>query len=295
LFEIMVKDYVEAFSAFMMDFISFIPPGLSICIALSFIEGGKYFKSFRHEFFGTMLMIGATFSAGKWIGKESLRMAWTSHGLGVIAADYLGGGPHVNPAVTMSMWCLGKVSYTEAFVRVAAQLGGGLISFPLYHAISNAMDLEPFGGPEFNIPDDTKHATEAFLSEYVATMLLMFTIYILNWEMNFGTYHYLIKQSLTAIAIRSLIEGFPTAGPAMNPMLATAWDVFGVGSTFEYPSDFQHYFVYWIAPWMAAITASMLYVIYAGGTVFGVKLPIGPFKKQSPSAQTTKTTAKKTN
>jgi glycerol uptake facilitator-like aquaporin len=163
-------------------------------------------------------MIAFTFSAGKWIGSESMRMAWTSHFLGVITADFLGGGPQVNPAVTMSMWCLGKVSYTEAYVRVAGQIGGGLVAFPLYHAISDAMKWTPFGGPEFNAPEDMEHAIEAFLSETGATFLLMFVIYILNWELNFGKNHYIIKQSLTAIAIRTLIELFPTAGPSMNPV-----------------------------------------------------------------------------
>ena len=192
-----MKVHVESLSSFLTDLIVYQPPGLLLCLAVAAIEGGKYFKAFRHEFIGTALMIGATFSAGKWIGKESLRMAWTSHALGVIAADYIGGGPHVNPAVTMSMWCLGKCSYTEGFVRVAAQLAGGLVSFPLYHAISNAYDLEPFGGPEFNMSDDEEHAVEAFLSEFCATMLLMFTIYLLNWELHFGGFHYVIKQTLT--------------------------------------------------------------------------------------------------
>lgn len=120
-----------------------------------------------------------------------------------------GGGPHVNPAVTVAMFSLGKVSYTEAYVRIAAQLGGGLISFPLYHAISNALEWTPFGGPEFNTEGNV---VEAFLSEHFATLCLMFAIYVLNWELNFGKHHYIIKQSLTAIAIRFLIEVFPTAG-----------------------------------------------------------------------------------
>ena len=50
-------------------------------------------------------------------------------------------------------------------------------------------------------------------------VLLMILIYTLNWELNFGKYHYWIKQTLTAIGIRYLIETFPTAGPAINPML----------------------------------------------------------------------------
>lgn len=45
-------------------------------------------------------------------------------------------------------------------------------------------------------------------------------------------------------------------------MLATTWAVFGVGTTYEYPDDFQHYFVYWVGPFMAAIAASIIYVIY---------------------------------
>ena len=175
-----------------------------------------------------------------------------------------------------AMFTLDKCSYSEAFVRIAAQLGGGLVAFPLFHAVSNLMEWEAFGGPEFNMSDE--HPVEPFLSEFSATFLLCLVIYLLNWELHFGTYHYIIKQSLTAVAIRTLIEVFPTAGPAMNPMLATCWDVFGVGTTYEYPSDFQHYFVYWIAPCLAAILASLTYVIYAGGTFFGMTIPIGPIK-----------------
>jgi len=108
----------------------------------------------------------------------------------------------------------------------------------------------------------------------------MFAIYILNWELNFGTYHYIIKQTLTAVAIRALIELFPTAGPAMNPMLATSWAVFGVGTKYEYPTEFEHYFVYWVAPFTAAILASIVYAIYNGDKIFGASLPIGPLRKK---------------
>jgi len=53
----------------------------------------------------------------------------------------------------------------------------------------------------------------------------------------------------------------------MNPMLATTWDVFGVGATFEFPSEFRHYFVYWVGPFIAAVLSAVLYTTYAGGTV----------------------------
>jgi len=86
----MVKTVIEQLASFGSDLVSFIPPGLFPSFATAFIEGGKYLPSFRHEFVGSLLMICFTFSAGKWIGKESLRLAWTSHGLGVIAGEYDG-------------------------------------------------------------------------------------------------------------------------------------------------------------------------------------------------------------
>ena len=282
----MVKTIVEQLATFSKDLVSFIPPGLFISISTAFIEGGNYMQAFRSEFVGTLLMIVCTFSAGKWIGKESVRMAWTSHAMGVITADYLGGGPMVNPAVTVSMWSLGKCSYTEAYVRIAAQLGGGLVAFPVFHAVSVAMEWEPFGGPEFNTGSDQFATAEAFLSEFFATVLLLFVIYAVNWEFNFGSYHYIIKQTLTAVAIRALIEYFPTAGPAMNPMLATCWYVFGVGKKYEYPTEFEHYFVYWVAPFAAAIVASVVYAIYNGDKIFGFTLPFGPLKGKTAEPET---------
>ena len=77
-------------------------------------------------------MIGLTFSPGKWIGADSLAVAWVAHAAGVVAADKLGGGQHVNPAVTVSMFALGKCTYTEAFVRIMGAMAGGLVAFPLF-------------------------------------------------------------------------------------------------------------------------------------------------------------------
>ena len=81
-------------------------------------------------------MIGLTFSPGKWIGADSLAVAWAAHAAGVVAADKLGGGQHVNPAVTVSMFALGKCTYTEAFVRIMGAMAGGLVAFPLFKVVA---------------------------------------------------------------------------------------------------------------------------------------------------------------
>jgi glycerol uptake facilitator-like aquaporin len=178
----MVKDYVLTVNSFFNDLVNFLPPGLILSFAAGCIAERKYFSAYVKEFIGSMMMIAFTFSAGKWVGKESIQVAWTFHAVGVVAADYFGGGQQVNPAVTMSMWALGKVDYTEAFVRVAGQMGGGMISFPLFHALAEAMKWEPFGGPQF-----TQEANaEAAISEFVSTFLLMWVIYVVSTVFHFA-------------------------------------------------------------------------------------------------------------
>jgi glycerol uptake facilitator-like aquaporin len=261
------------------------PPGLVTCLASAFVGDAKHLHAFRREFVGTLLMIGFTFSPGKWIGRDSLIVAWIAHALGVIASDRIGGGPHVNPAVTASMYALGKCTYTEGYVRVMGSMAGGLVAFPLYSRLSETLGLTPLGGPEYDPKDDAEGLLSGS-SEFVAMVLLMFLIYAVNWELNFGKYHYWIKQTLTALGIRYLIETFPRAGPAINPMLATTWYIFRHGT---YPVHPGFYFTYWISSVAGALFASCVYVIYAGGTVFGMTLPLGPIRGD----ETTTTTESK--
>ena len=103
----------------------------------------------------------------------------------------------------------------------------------------------------------------------------MLIIYLTSWHFHFGYYHRLFKQMLTAAVLLIVIDAFPTTGPAMNPTLATAWHVFGVGPTNQFPKDFTHYFVYWYAPMLSAVISSFLWVLYYGGTFCGVHLKFG--------------------
>lgn len=270
----MVASHFAKANIIFNDVSDYLPPGIILTLAAGLVENRKYWEVYKKELIGTVLMVVFTFSAGKWVGVNSLEVAWACHACGVVAADYFGGGQHVNPAVTVSMFALNKCSYTEAFVRVAGQMAGGMVAFPLFHAVADAFGLTPFGGPEFSIEENG----EAALSEFLAMFLLCWVIYILNWEMNFGKNHYWIKQFLTAFAIRALIEYFPTAGPAMNPMLGTTWHSWGVDQRFEFPKENEHYFVYWVAPSVSAILASVTYAIWNGDRVFGQKMP-GPIRK----------------
>jgi len=262
----------SAISAIVSHFSETLPPGLLLTLLVLPLANSKHIQTYRAEFIGTILMIGLTFSPGKWIFADSLYLAWAAHSVGVIAADKIGGGQHVNPAVSVAMWSLGKCDYTEMYVRIAGQMGGGLVAFPLYKVMTDSLGWTPLGGPEFK-PEGDEDGSASAWSEFTATLLLCFLIYLVNWELNFGKFHYWIKQTLTAFAIRALIEIFPTAGPAMNPMLGTAWAVFANGG---FPGDARHYLVYWVASILGGLVSAVVYSVYDGCEFFGMKLPVGP-------------------
>ena len=201
------------------------PPGVVLGFFSAFLAGSKYYGAWVQEFIGTFLMIGLTFSPGKWVGQSSKAVAWSAHAVGVVMADYIGGGPHVNPAVSVSMFSLGKCDYTEMYVRICGSMTAGLLSFPLFLFLTTTVGLEDLGGPAYEAPEN-EDGSEGFYNEFLATFLLLVAIYVLNFEVHFGKYHYWIKQPLTALVIRYLIEVFPTTGPSLNPMLGTAWAVF---------------------------------------------------------------------
>lgn len=254
-----------------------VPPGLILTLLVIPLSSSKHLSTYRAEFIGTILMIGLTFSPGKWIFADNLYGAWAVHAMGVVAADKLGGGQHVNPAVSVTMFALGKCDYDEMYARIAGAMGGGLVAFPLFKAMTDVLGWTPLGGPEYDATSDVSGSISAW-SEFTATLLLLVVIYVVNWELNFGKFHYWIKQTLTALGIRALIEIFPKAGPAMNPMLGTTWAVFAYGG---FPGDERHYLVYWVAAILGGVASAFGYAVYDGCTFFGAKLPFGPVKAKA--------------
>merc|ERR1719419_1609977 len=153
-------------------------------------------------------MILLTFPAGKWIGRTIWWHGWLWHAFGVIAADWVAGGPHVNPSVSFSFFLLGELTYPVLVCRVAAQLAAGLVTFPLCQALSQILGLPRISGPFFN-PVKTS-LTVAAWDEAAATCLLCLGIFLLNRELPIRK-SYLVKQSMTAGVVRAMLWAFPAA------------------------------------------------------------------------------------
>ena len=71
------------------------------------------------------------FPPGPFLGHLPGYEEWIAHALGILVADYTCGGPHVNPSVTFAMWAWRKLSFSEAVLRIGAQMAGGSLAFPL--------------------------------------------------------------------------------------------------------------------------------------------------------------------
>jgi len=264
------------------------PPGLVPFVAPVF-QSSSLASTYKNEFFATLIMIGLTFAPGKWIAvTQPKTVVWAVHALTVIAADVLGGGQHVNPAMTLAMVSMNKCTggLSEAYTRISGQMAGGLISFPLFHLFSSSFHLNSLGGPDYARVSDNNVSAVALLArnEFFATFWLCIAVCVLNFQCNFGKYHYWVKQTMTAVIIRVLIETFSTTGPAMNPMLGTAWSVFAYGS---FPTYTSHYFIYWISSILGALVGALIYTLYAGGIFCGKQIKglksskqVAPVKKK---------------
>lgn len=223
--------------------------------------------AFRKEFFGTIVMIACTFSAGKWWGLATpegwpVPADWLFHWAGVVIADYLCGGPQVNPGVASSMLALGKIDYPMFACHVAAQVLGAVIGFKLLQDFAGEMGWNYLGGPQISATISGEELRKAAFHEFLVMFLLLLVIYLVNWEpsprMKGSPAFYPVKQSLTAFTIRALIYYFGAAGPAINPALATGWVVYETGA---YPDFSAHYLVYWVASISGALAASFLYTV----------------------------------
>jgi hypothetical protein len=64
-----------------------------------------------------------------------------------IATDYLAGGPHMNPAVSLYLYALGEINGKQLVSRSAAAFAGATVAFPLFDFVAARLKLPQLGGP----------------------------------------------------------------------------------------------------------------------------------------------------
>lgn len=122
-------------------------------------------------------------------------------------------GAHLNPAVTLTFYRLGKVEGADAFFYVVAQTLGGLVGV-LTSAVVIGMAIEhPAVNYAVTVPREGG-ASVAFLAEVVISFGLMLTVLLVSNHRRLNVFTGLIAGCLVATYIT--IEA-PLSGMSMNP------------------------------------------------------------------------------
>mmetsp|Transcript_22392 Transcript_22392/g.42041 ORF Transcript_22392/g.42041 Transcript_22392/m.42041 type:complete len:288 (-) Transcript_22392:589-1452(-) len=221
----------------------------------------RIFRTYARELVGTALMICCVFPPGPVLGHLGWVAEWPTHMLGVVISDWIMGGPHVNPAVTFSMYWWKQVTLLEALSIISAQLVGAIVGFPLAQLMIKPLGAT-LGGPSF---DPTTPVQQGFANEFAGFTMLICAVYGFCCT-PLGEY-YLLKQSLVAASIRFVLVFYTVTGPAINPALGSIWSFYSTGNL---PRTWQHYVVYWLGPCLAGFAITLF---WSGATRTGIFEP----------------------
>ena len=122
-------------------------------------------------------------------------------------------GAHLNPAVTLTFWRLGKVANWDALFYVLAQFLGGLSGVLLLAAILGVLFLEPPVSAVVTVPGEAGNAV-AFLAEWVISLVLMLVVLFASNTPRLASSTGLFAGVLLTVYI--IVEA-PISGTSMNP------------------------------------------------------------------------------
>ena len=157
-------------------------------------------------------------------------------------------GAHLNPAMTLSFFLLGKVAGWDAFFYVVAQVVGGLLG-----VLATAWALGTwFSDPPVHYivtAPGARGVAVAFVAEFSMAFALMAMVLVMTNERVLAPFTGLAAGTLVALFI---VVAAPLSGMSINPArtMASAW-----------PAHFwQSFWIYLVAPPAGMMSAAFAYV-----------------------------------
>jgi aquaporin Z len=160
-------------------------------------------------------------------------------------------GAHMNPAVTVTFWRLGRVAPWDAAFYILAQLVGGTVGVVLSWGLFPAAVSHPAVNFVTTVPGDAG-VGGAFAGEALISFLLMTVVLTVSGS-PLARYTGVVAGCLVASYIA--VEA-PYSGMSMNPA-RTAASALVAG-------DWSAWWVYLVVPTLAMLLASEVYVRTAG-------------------------------
>jgi aquaporin Z len=220
-------------------------------------------KLFAAELIGTALLVGVglsfvIFDMGQGsplatlVPDEGARFFITGFLFGstgaLITISPLGkeSGAHINPAVTLGFWLMGKMQARHATGYVASQLAGAVIgAVPLlaWGAMGRSVT---FGA---TVPGAAYGVTWALLGEVVTTFALIFGLFFFLRHKRLRVYTPAIFPPLYAIMV--WLEA-PISGTSTNPARSLGPAVIS--------GDWHGWWIYWIGPLIGTLLGLAVYL-----------------------------------
>jgi aquaporin Z len=161
-------------------------------------------------------------------------------------------GAHLNPAVTLTFWRLGKVKAWDALLYVAAQFVGAIAGVGLAAAVLGRRLADPAVNYAATVPG-TGGAVVAFGAELLMTFALMMVILIVTNRPGLNRFTGLFAGTLVATYI---VFEAPVSGMSLNPART-------LGSA-VHAHAWTALWVYFVAPLLGMLAAAQLYVSIRG-------------------------------
>ena len=154
-------------------------------------------------------------------------------------------GAHINPAITLAFWRLGKIPAADAAAYVVAQFAGAIIGVAAASATWG--DLVRSVQYAVTVPGEGWQWIGAFLAEGISTFLLAFTIFICINKPRIAARTGVIAGALVAVLV--MIEA-PVSGTSLNPARSFAPALF--------VPVFRDQWIYFVAPTLGALLAAVV-------------------------------------
>jgi aquaporin Z len=168
-------------------------------------------------------------------------------------------GAHINPAVTLAFWRLGKVRGPDAAGYIAAQFAGAVIGTAAAgFAFGDLVRSVQYAA---TVPGEGWGAAGALVAEAIITFLLAFTIFICVNKPKIAPKTGLIAGSLVALLV--MIEA-PVSGTSLNPARSFGPALFA--------PVFADQWIYFAGPIAGALVAASAFRGRWGGSTVCAKL-----------------------
>jgi aquaporin Z len=164
-------------------------------------------------------------------------------------------GAHMNPAVTLAMWRLGKVPGMQAAAYIAAQFAGGVAGMLAARLMLGSALEHPAVNFVVTVPGSAGPAA-AFVAELAISSALMLAVLVASNTPRLDRYAGVVAGTLVATWI--FLEA-PLSGMSMNP--ARTFASAAVGNVWD------SWWIYFTAPPTGMLAAASLYSALRAGHV----------------------------